>query len=553
MSQANVGGKRDDQRSGRQPSGSGPKGQAGSVGGSAAHRPSASTAAGSTGRTPSFLNHSRDVQASRPAGDSTSRQKPSGTPGKAAAGRAGDTVGRPGTSKRTGNAGRLANTGRASATGRTGAAGRAGATGRIPKVKPTTRTGRRGVVGAKVDEVSGKLQGRGLPKGGIRGTGTLTVDKQALGQKDRRRDVNTGKALKVVIIVVGVLLVLLVAFLVAITLLSHTSAFTITEVDADDSAHVTADSIVRLANVQDGSTLLNVDTDAIQKNLERNPWILSANITREFPDKLKIIVTERQPAYLVVMGTGNLAWYLGPDNIWIEPKRIEVSGDQSVTDAAMSLASQTGSVVITDVPSSVSPVAGSACTDDEILTVVAFQQQFSDDMKSQIVCYSAPETNSVSCVLSSGVQVSLGAASNIDSKETVIKQVLQEYAGQITYLNVRVPSKPSYRGLSSDSNENLTSGTGANGTSTEDGTQFTDQVADVDGKVSSSDSGSSDSSSDSGSSSGSGSSGSGSSSGSSSGSTSPNSSSGSGSGSSSSGSSSGSTSSSGSSSSTAAD
>lgn len=405
---------------------------------------------------------------------------------------------------RGGQSARGAQSGRGGQPGRTSQTAR-GATGRIP----TVRTGRHSVVGAKVEDVSSKLQGRGLPKGGIRGQGSLTVDKSALGdQSARRSGANAGRVVKVVVIVVGVLLALLVAFLVAITLLSHTSAFSITEVEASDTTHVSADSIVRLANVQDGTTLLNVDTKAIEANLERNPWILSATITREFPDKLRIDVTERQPAYLVVMGSGNLAWYLGPDNVWIEPKRIETEGDESVTDAAMTLAQDTGSVVITEVPTSVSPVAGTICTDDEILSVISFQNQFSNDLKSQIVCYSAPDTNGISCVLSCGVQISLGSASNIDSKETVINQVLAEYSGQITFLNVRVPSKPSYRGLSG---EDLVSGTGANGTSTESGTTFTDQVADGDGNVTSDSSDTSSSGDSSSSGSGSGSSGSGSS------------------------------------------
>lgn len=458
---------------------------------------SSSLGNGSGGARPgaaSEANKAKDA----PAGSGAARA-PRGQEGT----RTGQALRRGRPSQRDGQQARNGQPSRGGQPGRTSPTAR-GATGRIP----TVRTGRRSVVGAKVEDVSGKLQGRGLPKGGIRGQGSLTVDKNALGdQSSRRSGANTGRVIKIVVIVVGVLLALLVAFLIAITLLSHTSAFSITEVEASDTEHVSADSIVRLANVQDGTTLLNVDTKAIEANLERNPWILSATITREFPDKLRIDVTERQPAYLVVMGTGNLAWYLGPDNVWIEPKRIETQGDESVTDAAMTLAQDTGSVVITEVPTSVSPVAGTTCTDDEILSVVSFQSQFSDDLKSQIVCYSAPDTNGISCVLSSGVQISLGSASNIDSKETVINQVLAEYSGQITFLNVRVPSKPSYRGLS---DEDLVSGTGANGTSTESGTTFTDEVADGDGNVTSdssdTSSGSDSSSSGSGSGGGSGSS-----------------------------------------------
>lgn len=424
------------------------------------------------GSRPPFL---ADVPSSEGASSSASTREGStsrGARGSSAAGarRRGDdrrASGRP--------AGRRAPEGAGSPAGKAAH----GTTGHLPRV--TLRNRRKGVVGSRIGEVSGGLQGRGLPRGGIKGQTGLVVDKSATGDVGSRRDgAGAGRAVRVVAIVVAVLLALTVVFLIAVTVLSHTSAFTIDSVEAADSAHVTADSIVRLANVEEGATLLNVDTKAIEANLERNPWIVSARITREFPDKLRIEVTERQPAYLVVMSTGNLGWYLGSDNVWIEPKRIETSGDQSASDAAMSLASDAGAIVIADVPASVSPVAGSTCTDSEILTVEAFQDQFSDDLRSQIASYSAPDTNGISCVLQDGVQISLGSASNIDTKEAVIKQVLQEYGGQITYLNVRVPSSPSYRGLSGD---NLTQGTGATGSSTDGGSSFTSTIADADGQV----------------------------------------------------------------------
>lgn len=367
-----------------------------------------------------------------------------------------------------------------------------GTTGRFPRVG-SSGSKRKGVVGSRLGE--GRRQG--LPRGGIPRQAGLTVDKNALDSDARRnRSAGAGKALKVVVTVVGVVLALVVVLLVGLTILSNTPAFTIDTVEAVDSAHVDADSIVRLAKVENGATLLNVDTKAIEENLQKNPWILSATITREFPDTLKIEVTERQPQYLVVMGTGNLGWYLGSDNVWIEPKRIETSGDQSVTDAALSLAQDAGAIVITGVPSTVSPVAGYACTDSEILTVESFQNQFSDDFKAQIASYAAPDTNGVSCVLTDGIEVSLGAATNVDAKETVIKQILQDYEGQITYLNVRVPSSPSYRGIKGD---DLSSGTGATGTSTDGGSSYSSTVADANGTVASDGSNASDGTSSSGS------------------------------------------------------
>ena len=59
----------------------------------------------------------------------------------------------------------------------------------------------------------------------------------------------------------------------------------------------------------------------------------------------------------------------------------------------------------------------------------------------------------------------------MDSKESVIKEILSKYAGKLTYINVRVPSKPSYRMVSSDS---VGQGSGTSGQDYADASQKVD-------------------------------------------------------------------------------
>ena len=62
--------------------------------------------------------------------------------------------------------------------------------------------------------------------------------------------------------------------------LSNTSTFQITSIDAVASDHVSADDIQKLANVEEGTTLLNVDTNTITQNLLKNPWVESVSVER---------------------------------------------------------------------------------------------------------------------------------------------------------------------------------------------------------------------------------------------------------------------------------
>ena len=276
----------------------------------------------------------------------------------------------------------------------------------------------------------------------------------------RARQVRTadtmGIVMRVVVVVAVVAAVLGVAFLV----LSNTSTFQITSIDAVASDHVSADDIQKLAKVEEGTTLLNVDTNAITQNLMKNPWVESVSVEREFPDKLKISVTERTVEAVVVMSSRSVAWYLGEGEVWLEPVNLDVSDGQSADDVALEKATSVDAILITGVPATVDPVAGSKATDDVIVAIRSYLDGFSSDFASRIVSFTAPSEASISCVLSSGVEVSLGSPSDISSKEEVVKSLLAEYPDELTYINVRVPSSPSYRKIDSS---NVTAGTGATG------------------------------------------------------------------------------------------
>lgn len=279
----------------------------------------------------------------------------------------------------------------------------------------------------------------------------------------RARQVRTADAMGIVMRVVVAVAIVAAVLGVAFLVLSNTSTFQITSIDAVASDHVSADDIQKLAKVEEGTTLLNVDTNAITQNLMKNPWVESVSVEREFPDKLKISVTERTVEAVVVMSSRSVAWYLGEGEVWLEPVNLDVSDEQSTDDVALEKATSVGAILITGVPATVDPVAGSKATDEVIAAVRSYLDGFSSDFASQIVSFTAPSEASISCVLSSGVEVSLGSPTDISSKEEVVKSLLAEYPDELTYINVRVPSSPSYRRIDST---NVTAGTGATGGST---------------------------------------------------------------------------------------
>ena len=334
--------------------------------------------------------------------------------------------------------------------------------------------GRTSVVGSTLGEASSRLRARGVPKSGIPTQEGLTIadgalpdSSMGLGVMDARKAGHS--ILRIVALVSGSLAGLLLVFALVIAILSHTPMFLITSIETNDTEHVTAENVAQLIRLPAGATLLNVDVEAVEKAVLNNPWIASVEVTSAFPDRLLVRTHEREVGALVSMRTGGLCWLMGNDGVWIEPLRVEPDDAKSAVDAALVEANALGVIMISDVPATVSPAAGTKATDETIQAVFSFEEQIPDEFKQRVVSYSAPDSEGISCILESGVEVSLGSPSNVASKVAVATQILDEYAGQVTYVNVRVPSRPTYRRIDSTY---VQQGTGATGSAIDEDSKF---------------------------------------------------------------------------------
>lgn len=238
---------------------------------------------------------------------------------------------------------------------------------------------------------------------------------------------------------------------VALLVMSRLPVFTIEGIDAQASEHVSADTIAKLAGVEEGTTLLNVDVGKVQAGVRQNPWVKDVSVRREFPSTLGISVTERTVFAVVVIGSGASVWALGDDGVWIEPVQVSSDASGDVSEAALDKAQQMGCLLINQVPTYVDPSQGAPATDDVIQAVLTYQEELDQSISSEAQTYNAASTGSLSLVLKSGLEIALGGPTDIASKQAALSQIMNQYPGQLTYVNVRVPSKPSYRKVSAGS------------------------------------------------------------------------------------------------------
>lgn len=323
-------------------------------------------------------------------------------------------------------------------------------------------TGRRGS-GARADAGADRIR-LARSQEPVRRTGPLVAsDTVAQPGPGRAPAGDAAGAMNVVVVALAVA----VAACVALILLRSSSAFRIERLEAPATAHLSSDDIARLANVGEGATLLTVDTDKVARGVEGNPWVLSVDVERVFPDTLRVSVTERGVEELVLMGSGTLAWYVGEGDVWTEPVTVSGTGSGTARDRAYAIAQESGALLVTDAPATVAPEAGSVVTDESLLAVADCVADLPDELLAQVVSFSAPDPDALSCVLSNGVEVSLGSATDADTKGEIVLDLLARHPGKITYINVRSITDPAYRSIDSDS---VVAGTGtdASGTGTDD-------------------------------------------------------------------------------------
>lgn len=251
-------------------------------------------------------------------------------------------------------------------------------------------------------------------------------------------------------VVLSIVVAIGAAASIGYAVLSNTAAFAISSIVCEATEHVSAEAIATLAAVPEGTTLLNYDAAVIEANLKRNPWVGSVEVSREYPDRLRISVKERAVTALVPLNAGSVVWCLGSGDVWIEPIKVVPADGQTLVEAALQAARDMDALLITDLPSSVNPVAGEPASDEVFSAISAYRFGLSATLWKQVVSFSAPSVEGLACTLESGVEISLGAPTAISSKEGVIEQLLAKYPNRITYINVRVVSNPSYRMLDSD-------------------------------------------------------------------------------------------------------
>ncbi len=98
---------------------------------------------------------------------------------------------------------------------------------------------------------------------------------------------------------------LLFAGWAGVSLLHQADIFRLLSVSVVGNRVVADSEVLSWANVEQGMSLLDIDTTAMEKIVASHPWIARAKVVRRWPSGLEISVDEQRPVALVNVVTGD--------------------------------------------------------------------------------------------------------------------------------------------------------------------------------------------------------------------------------------------------------
>ncbi|MET0626967.1 MAG: FtsQ-type POTRA domain-containing protein [Acidimicrobiia bacterium] len=185
------------------------------------------------------------------------------------------------------------------------------------------------------------------------------------------------------------------------------------------NARATADEVLAAAGVAPGDPMVWIDPGAAARKIETLPWVLHAEVKREWPDTVKVVVAERVPVAWLDTGFGN-ALVLDRDGRALTTEAPAPVGLPQVLDVAAV------PIGVTVAQPEGARIAG-ALAPDQLANVRTI----------------AVAAHRATLVVASGQEVRLGRPTQVGDKMRAAFAVLarEEAAGK-AYVDVSAPSTP---------------------------------------------------------------------------------------------------------------
>ncbi len=212
--------------------------------------------------------------------------------------------------------------------------------------------------------------------------------------------------------------------------LYNSSVFEIRSVEVVGAVRLSDDAVRSVAAVPEGSTLLRFPRTEMVDRLLAHPWIYGAQVSRDFPDGVRIRIEERKPVAQVDTGEARF-WLIDVEGVVLEQRAPETTGTL---------------VTVRDLED-FDPVVGEESDSKTLANALAVLDGLSEELRMRTRAISAQSVDVTTLITTDDVEILVGTADDIGKKDVVARRILEEQAGSAIFINVRTVDRPTWRGL----------------------------------------------------------------------------------------------------------
>ncbi len=209
--------------------------------------------------------------------------------------------------------------------------------------------------------------------------------------------------------------------------------FRVTSIEVDPTTHLTRETILALAKVPEGATLLRFPADEVASRISADPWVASVAVSRVFPSGMRIRVTERVP--IAVVDAGDAFMLIDGQGMVIATATVDATASVPVISRVPGLDLKPGRRTVSE----------------PLLNAIAILSGISRELAAMVVGVDAESVDGAALLTASRVEIVIGQADDkenpLATKDSIARRILEEQKGKVVGIDVRLVDRPTSHGL----------------------------------------------------------------------------------------------------------
>jgi len=227
--------------------------------------------------------------------------------------------------------------------------------------------------------------------------------------------------------------------------LVNSNMFTPDTISVQGARFLNQDDIKKIADIAPNSSVITLDSTAVEDRLRENPWVSTAAVSTHLPRSISIEVSERTPAISVEVE--GVKWVASSDGRWLGTLDAEGSKVLDPHESLQPVDISAINLIPVDAVPDVHPVWGQPVSEEQLTNALALLRGLDSRIVSRVVRVVAPEAGRTSLFTTDEVELDVGLAENLPEKSSIILAMLEEHSDSVVLINVRSIENPSWRGL----------------------------------------------------------------------------------------------------------